>query len=182
MFVILSGCAAMAQQVYENESKAEASGISKALPKFFAGGTLGATFGDLTEIRLSPILGYRVSPEFSIAGKVTYRHSWQNATDQAGNSITISEDDFGGGGLIQYFPVKEFYLLSEFSAQKYRTETTQQDVERSVNFLFLGAGYSTNLAPMVFLNAGLKVDVLNDLDSPFDNFTPFFDVTIGVGF
>ena len=76
---------------------------------------------------------------------------------------------------------KEFYLNSEYSYQKYTTETTQGGIERDVNFVFIGLGYTNELSPNVFLNAGMKVDVLNDQDSPFSDFTPFFEVGIVAG-
>lgn len=49
-------------------------------------------------------------------------------------------------------------------------------------FLFLGGGYSTYLSKAVTFNAGIKVDVLNNKNSPFDDYTPFFDLGFAVDF
>ncbi|MBK9226594.1 MAG: hypothetical protein IPL67_05965 [Ignavibacteria bacterium] len=139
------------------------------------------TFGDYTELRLSGVVGYRLSREISGGVKATYRSSWDKQVTSSQEEVTATDNSFGGGAYIQYNPAKEFYLLSEYSYQKYTTETTQGGIERDVNFVFLGLGYTNELSPNVFLNAGMKVDVLNDQDSPFGDFTPFFEVGIVAG-
>lgn len=149
--------------------------------QFLLGGVAAMTFGDYTELRLSGLIGYRLSRDFSAGVKATYRMSWDKQVTSSQEEVTATDNSFGGGAYFQYNPAKEFYLMSEYSYQKYNTETTQGKISRDVNFLFLGAGYTKELSPDVFLNAGLKVDVLNDQDSPFSDFQPFFEVGIVAG-
>jgi opacity protein-like surface antigen len=154
---------------------------AKKYKPFLLGGILGMTFGDYTELRLSGVAGYRFSREISGGVKATYRTSWDKQVTSSQQEVTATDNSFGGGVYVQYNPAKEFYLNSEYSYQKYTTETTQGGIERDVNFVFIGLGYTNELSPNVFLNAGMKVDVLNDQDSPFSDFTPFFEVGIVAG-
>ncbi|MBK6877465.1 MAG: hypothetical protein IPG99_13705 [Ignavibacteria bacterium] len=163
----------------EEQEIAEAS--AKKYKPFLLGGVFGMTFGDYTELRLSGVVGYRFSREISGGVKATYRSSWDKQVTSSQEEVTATDNSFGGGAYLQYNPAKEFYLMSEYSYQKYTTETTQGGIERDVNFVFLGLGYTNELSPNVFLNAGMKVDVLNDQDSPFGDFTPFFEVGIVAG-
>ena len=153
----------------------------KKFKPLLLGGVLGMTFGDYTELRLSALAGYRISTEISAGVKATYRTSWDKQLTSSQEQVTATDNAFGGGVYIQYNPAKEFYVMSEYSYQKYNTETTQGKISRDVNFLFAGLGYTNELSPNVFLNAGMKVDLLNDQDSPFSDFTPFFEVGIVAG-
>lgn len=176
-----SGANAQSVMNERSEEQEISEGSAKKYKPFLLGGVLGMTFGDYTELRLSGVVGYRLSREISGGVKATYRSSWDKQVTSSQEEVTATDNSFGGGAYIQYNPAKEFYLLSEYSYQKYTTETTQGGIERDVNFVFLGLGYTNELSPNVFLNAGMKVDVLNDQDSPFGDFTPFFEVGIVAG-
>lgn len=148
---------------------------------FIIGGNAGITFGDYTEIRLAPMVGYRFSPQIMGGVELVYRHSWDKQVTSSQENVTAQTDAIGGSAFIQYNPAKEFYLMTEYSYQSYTTETTQGDIKNDVPFWFVGLGYTHLLSPNTYVNAGLKVDVLNNVNSPFADFTPFFDVGIGVG-
>ncbi|MBX7041839.1 MAG: porin family protein [Ignavibacteria bacterium] len=183
IFLLAGCCGAIAQPKPElladnEESSATAPAKYK---QFLLGGVAGMTFGDFTELRLSALIGYRLSRSFSAGVNATYRMSWDKQVTSSQEEVTATDNSFGGGAYFQYNPAKEFYLMSEYSYQKYNTETTQGKISRDVNFLFLGAGYTKELSRDVFLNAGVKVDVLNDQDSPFSDFQPFFEVSIVAG-
>jgi len=167
--------------VSEHSIESKDFAAKKKYKPFLLGGVVGMTFGDYTELRLSALAGYRISREVSAGVKATYRTSWDKQETSSQEQVTATDNAFGGGVYIQYNPAKEFYVMSEYSYQKYNTETTQGKIERDVNFLFLGLGYTNELSSDVFLNAGMKVDVLNDVDSPFSDFTPFFEVGIVAG-
>lgn len=182
MFSILFAISAIASTL--NDPNPEAAPVSPppAMKKVIVGGDIGATFGNYTEVRISPMVGYRFSKYVSGGIKGTYRHSWNKISQNTPNEATIQTNSFGGSAFLQYNPIPNGYLSAEYSYQVYKNSTTQNtDKNTGVNFLFLGLGYTTVVAPNVFLNAGIKVDVLNDSNSPFENFTPFFDVGIAAG-
>lgn len=151
--------------------------------KVFVGGDVGITFGNYTEVRIAPMIGYMFSPQVFGALEFVYRHSWDKILNQ-NTSIesTVQTNSIGGSAFIQYYPVRDVYLKTEFSYQVYKTSTTQ-NLTNDVNvpFLFLGLGYTRHLNNNLYVSAGIKVDVLNNQNSPFEDFTPFFDVGIGIG-
>ncbi len=151
--------------------------------KVFVGGDIGVTFGDYTEVRIAPMIGYMFSPQVFGAVEFVYRHSWDKILNQnTAIESTIQSNSIGGSAFIQYYPIRDAYLKTEFSYQVYKTSTTQNLTESvNVPFLFLGLGYTRHVNNNLYFNAGIKVDVLNNQNSPFEDFTPFFDVGIGVG-
>lgn len=181
LFLLLFVSGQLNAQSASNTSASAPEPAPKKIKPFLLGGVAGMTFGDYTELRLSGLIGYRISREISAGVKATYRMSWDKQVTSSQEEVTATDNSFGGSVYMQYNPAKEFYLLSEYAYNKYNTETTQGKISRDVNFLFLGAGYTNEFSPNVFLNAGLKVDVLNDQDSPFNDFTPFFEVGIVAG-
>lgn len=164
------------------ELKLRSSGNAAKMSRIYIGGDIGATFGDYSEIRISPLVGYNFSKYVSGGVKFVYRHSWEKVIPQFGNEYSVQSDAIGGNVYLQYFPVPEFYLKSEYSYQNYKQSTTQNTSEtRGVPFLFLGAGYSKLISNNLYFNAGIKVDVLNNTNSPFSDYTPFFEAGITYG-
>lgn len=162
----------------------EKTSISKTPNKrVFVGGELGATFGDYTQINISPMIGYRFSEEISSGLQFIYNHSWQYINKDQVNQTTLQSNTYGGNMFLQYNPVSSFYLKGEFEYDSYSNYTTTQgtNVTQAVPFIFLGAGYSTPISKIATFNAGIKVDVLNNENSPYEDFTPFFYVGAGVG-
>ena len=162
--------------------KLKSANASSKMSKVFAGGDIGVTFGKFNEVRLSPLIGYRFTDKVSAGVKFVYRHSWEKITPQLGEDYYLNSDAVGGNIFMQYNPVPEFYVKTEYSYQTYKQSTTQSTSESTaVPFLFLGGGYSKMINKNLYFNAGIKVDILNNLNSPFDNYTPFFDVGMTVG-
>ena len=151
--------------------------------RVFVGGELGATFGDYTQINISPMIGYRISNEVSTGVQFIYNHSWQYINKDQVNQTTLQSNTYGGNVFLQYAPVSSFYLKGEFEYDSYSNYTTTQGtkVTQGVPFIFLGAGYSTPISKIATFNAGIKVDVLNNENSPYEDFTPFFYIGAGVG-
>lgn len=151
--------------------------------RFFVGGDVGASFGDYSVFSLSPLVGYNFSPEASAGVKFIYVHSWEQVNQNTVNATTLQSNTLGGNVFFQYNPVPSFYLKTEFEYDNYKNFSTTQntETETGVPFLFLGAGYSTKISRVSTFNAGLKVDVLNNENSPFQDFTSFFSVGVTVG-
>lgn len=151
--------------------------------RIFVGGDIGATFGDYTQISINPLIGYRISNEVSTGLQFVYNHSWQYINKDQVNQTTLQSNTYGGNLFLQYNPIPSFYMKGEFEYDSYTNyETTQGTKEtNAVPFIFLGAGYSTPLSKNSTLNAGIKVDVLNSDNSPYEDFTPFFYVGAGIG-
>ncbi|MBK8550983.1 MAG: hypothetical protein IPL53_07965 [Ignavibacteria bacterium] len=153
------------------------------MKRFYVGGDIGATFGDYTQISLSPYIGYRISNEVSTGLQFIYNHSWQYTNKDQENQTTLQSNTYGGNYFLQYNPVPSFYLKGEFEYDTYTNYTTTQgtNITQGVPFIFLGAGYSKAISRSATFNAGIKVDVLNNVNSPYEDFTPFLYAGVNVG-
>lgn len=158
--------------------------ISKTpLKKVFIGGDLGASFGEYTVVRVSPLIGYNISPYVSTGVKFIYMHSWEEVNQNTVSATTLQSNTIGGNVFVQYNPIPTFFLKGEFEYDIFKNyETTQNTQENTgVPFLFLGGGYTQAIAPNLNFNLGIKVDVLNNENSPFPDYNPFFSAGITAG-
>lgn len=166
-----------------NKSKAISPAAGKKINNWFVGGNVGATFGDYNQISISPLIGYRFSSEVSTGLQFIYNYSWQTVNEGQSNQSSINSNTFGGNVFIQYNPISEFYLKGEFEYDSYSNFATTQNttINEAVPFLFLGAGYSKTISKIATINAGIKFDLLNNQNSPYQSGTPFFYVGTGIG-
>lgn len=151
--------------------------------KWFVGGNVGATFGDYNQISITPLIGYQFSPELSSGLQFIYNYSWQTVNEGQTNQTSINSNTFGGNVFFQYNPIREFFLKAEFEYDSYSNFQTTQNttINQAVPFLFLGAGYSKAISKIATINAGIKFDLLNNINSPYESGTPFFYVGTGIG-
>ena len=166
--------------LFQKDKSSAAKGSSK---RIFIGGDIGATFGDYTQISINPLIGYQISPQVATGLQFIYNHSWQYVNQGMTNQTTIQSNTYGGNLFVQYNPIINFFLKGEFEYDSYSNYQTTQgtNVSQAVPFIYLGMGYSKQISKSATLNAGIKVDVLNNINSPYEDFTPFFYVGAGVG-
>ena len=150
--------------------------------KWYYGGTVGFSFwNDYTYIGIYPLVGYKVSPKFSIGGKIGYSYYNYHDTD-------LSTDNYGGSVFTRYRVIPQFYLHGEFvyfsyEQQTYDRATMEYVTERNwVPFILLGGGLSQNIGQNVWAYVEILFDVLQDENSPYEGWEPFISIGVGVGF
>ena len=150
--------------------------------RWYYGGNIGFSFwNDYTYIGIYPLIGYKISPKFSIGGKIGY--SYINYTD-----IDFSTHNYGGSIFTRYRLIPQIYLHGEFVYFSYEQQTfdiaaRQTGTERVwVPYLLLGGGFSQNLGPNTWAFVEVLFDVIQDDNSPYDEWEPFVSFGVGVGF
>ena len=148
--------------------------------KWYYGGNIGFNFwNNYTYLGIFPLVGYKVSPKFSVGGKLGYAYYNQNNTD-------FSSHNYGGSIFTRYRVIPQFYLHGEFAYWSYERQTVtnqQLGTERVwVPFLFLGGGFAQMVSPNVWVFVEVLFDVIQDSNSPYDNWDPFVSFGVGVGF
>ena len=89
----------------------------------------------------------------------------------------------GASVFSRYRIVPQFYAHAEFSAMKYDLSYYRVGSTRDwVPFLFLGGGFSQPVSRNVWLNAQILFDVLQNENSPYPAWEPFYSIGFGVGF
>jgi hypothetical protein len=146
--------------------------------KVYYGGYLNLSFGSYTAIGVEPLVGYKVTPQFSLGGKVSYTF-----VNDKRYSQDYSTSNYGLSLFSRYRISPRLYAHVEYSAMNYELYNFEEDSEREwVSFLFVGGGFSQPITKNSWLTAQVLFDVLQNENSPYKNWEPFFSVGVGVGF
>ncbi len=141
--------------------------------KLYYGGSVNVSFGKYTVIGAAPLVGYKLTPKFSVGSQLSYEYSSYN--DNSGSNYGLSI-------FSRYRIVPQMYLHAEYSGMIYKVYNNIGSNRKLVPFLFLGGGYSQPISENTWFTAQVLFDVLNNKNSPYKSYEPFFSVGIGVGF
>jgi hypothetical protein len=146
--------------------------------KIYYGGYLNLSFGKYTVIGAEPMIGYKITPKFSAGLKLRYDYIKDKRY-----STTYTTSNYGGSIFTRYRIIPALYLHAEYAYYNYELFYSNETSERKwVPFLFLGAGYSQRLGGNAWFNLQILFDVLQNSNSPYNNWEPFYSVGVGVGF
>ena len=142
-------------------------------PKWYYGATVGFNFwGDVRRLSIEPLLGRKLTPRLSIGAEGRYEH----LTDTSGPT-DHTYDNYGAGVFSNFKLTPRFYAHGEYDMISYDF-TGGREV---VPFLYVGGGV-VQAAGRASLYAEVLVDVLNDEDSPYNDYEPQVSVGVSVGF
>ena len=152
--------------------------------KWYYGGSISFGFSsNYFSIGVQPIVAYKITPQLSLGGKVSYTY-WSNSSVDP----TFNSSNYGGSIFSRYRIIPQIYAQAEFAYMSYENaysvpnSSTYQTERYWVPFLLLGGGYSQLLSPNVWAYVEILFDVLNDTNSPYDEWDPFISFGVGVGF
>ncbi len=149
-----------------------------AASKVYYGGTVGFSFGDYFRISVTPWVGYKLTPKFSIGGKIGYEYIEDKRYEQK-----LTSHNYGGSVFTRYQLHPRIYAHGEFAYISYKYQTANLESEREwVPFVLLGGGLIQPLGGRSALIIEVLVDVLQDDNSPYDDWNPFVSIGVGVGF
>ncbi len=146
--------------------------------KLYYGGTLGLSFGNYTRVGIYPLVGYKLTPKLSVGVKFAYEYISDTRYDQ-----TYTYSNYGGSLFARFRIVPPLYVHIEYAQMSYDLYGADGLSNREwVPFLFAGAGYSKSVGGKAWVNVEVLFDLLQDENSPYNNWDPFFSVGVGVGF
>lgn len=146
--------------------------------KLYYGGYLNLSFGRYTVIGAEPMVGYKITPRLSVGVKIRYDYIKDKRY-----STTYTTSNYGGSIFARYRIIPALYLHAEYASYNYELFYANEESEREwIPFLFLGAGYSQRLGGNTWLNVQILFDVLQNNNSPYNRWEPFYSVGVGVGF
>lgn len=156
--------------------------------KWYYGGTVGFNFwSDYFYLSLNPLVGYQVSPKFSVGGKLMYAY----INDQRYEPFELTSNNYGAGLFARFRPIYQIYLHAEFDYASYEDYTLYDPIvgepytesERNwVPFLLLGGGFVQRVGPNAAVYVEVLFDVLQDDNSPYEDWDPIISIGGGVGF
>lgn len=158
-------------QYYGGEKTAKPSFASH----LFFGGGLGLQFGSMTLIEVSPLVGYKVTPKFSVGISPTYKYYHYN--DYYGPSLDLKTNVFGGSLFSRYVIWENLFAHVEFETLAYNTEVPGYPITREqFNSFFVGGGYNQPIGG----NSAMYILALWNLNDTPDS--PYVNPVIRVGF
>jgi hypothetical protein len=146
--------------------------------KLYYGGYLSLSLGNYTVVGATPLIGYKVSQKFSVGTQLSYEY----VKDKRYNA-NYETSNYGLSVFSRYRIVPQLYAHVEFSEMNYKFYYTNGSNAREwVPFLWLGGGYSQPISRNTWFNVQVLFDVLNNENSPYTEWEPYFSVGFGVGF
>ncbi len=153
--------------------------------RWYYGGNVGLSFwNNYFYLSVQPLVGYKVTPKFSVGGKLGYSYINYSNIDPS-----FSSHNFGGSVFTRYRVTPQIYLHSEIVYASFDRRTTLIPINNEwpservwVPFLLLGGGFSQMVSPNVWVFVEVLFDVLNDNNSPYEEWDPFVSFGAGVGF
>jgi len=179
--MLLSG-ALFAQQpdstVYEAPEAPPPAKSSSGPSRIYYGGTLGFNFGDYTRFSIAPLVGYRLAKRWSVGGKGIYEYIKDKRYE-----TDVTSHNYGGSLFTRFRPHPRFYLHGEYAYMSYEWQTSNLTSERQwVPFLLLGGGYVQPISPRASLFVEVLFDVLQDGNSPYEEWNPWISIGVAAGF
>ena len=146
--------------------------------KLYYGGYINLSFGKYTVIGAEPMIGYKITPKLSAGVKIRYDYIKDKRY-----STSYTTSTYGGSIFTRYRIIPALYLHAEYAAYNYELFYAYEESERKwIPFLFVGAGYSQRVGGNTWLNIQILFDVLQNSQSPYNRWEPFYSVGVGVGF
>jgi hypothetical protein len=143
--------------------------------KLFFGGGFGLQFGSVTLIELSPLVGYKVTPKFSLGVSPTYKYYKYN--DYYGPTNDLSTNVWGGSIFARYSIFQNVFAHVEYESLYYNTKVPGNiDYLEQYNSFFVGGGYNQQIGG----NSAMYFLLLWNLNDTPDS--PYINPVIRIGF
>jgi len=160
----------------------EAAKPQKSTPplkeRIYYGGYINASFGLYTSIGVEPMLAYKVTPKFSVGAKFRYDYIRDERYGE-----TYNTSNYGFSLFTRYRLFKPLYVHVEYVTYNYDLYNGFGESERIwIPYFLVGGGYSKMIGKRTWLNAQVLFDVLQNENSPYRSWAPFYSVGVGVGF
>jgi len=164
-------------QYFEDGKKKEEEPVQSAIDnRVFFGGNFGMSFsfgrGGSQYIELSPLVGYRVSENFSAGAAVTYLYiSREYIVLPSYQRITLKNNTYGPRAFLRYSFLENYFLHTEY--ESLNTEVPLNDGTTNtgrewVPGFFVGGGSTFQVSQNLAVNAMILYNLsYNDLRSPY---------------
>ena len=145
------------------------------------GGSLGAQFGDITYIEVSPIASYRITDQFHAGLGLTYQYYKYNDPDP---TYSYSSSAYGGSIFARYFVWRDLFAHLEYaplyiSNFYYPPNIIPLNEAPWAHDIFIGGGYRQWMGERASVNMMILFNVNETIYSPYSN--PIIRIGFGVG-
>lgn len=148
----------------------------KAATSIYYGGSITLGFGSAFRIGVFPLVGLRLTPKLSVGAQAGLEYA---NYDGPGREAT----NYGGALFARYRVIPQLYLHGEGRYVSYELFGIGDNSSREwVPFVLLGGGFVQPVSPRTSVYVEALFDVLQDSESPYDDWEPFVRVGVAVGY
>jgi hypothetical protein len=147
--------------------------------KLFTGGSIGLTFGDYTNVIVSPVIGARLNHKVYAGLGIEYQY-----TKDKRYTPSLTYNQYGGRLFAQYNIVPSLFAHGEvagYSMERYVNTIPLSKERNFVPFIYFGGGYRQMISDRSFVSIQVLFDVLQHRYSPYKAWEPIFSIGFGVG-
>jgi len=161
--------------VQQNETQKPKQGLDRS--RIYYGGYVTLNFGSgYNVIGATPMVAYKLTPKLSTGVQVSYEHiNYKDYSEYSGSN-------YGASIFSRYRVTPRLYAHAEFELMSYKWKYSDGDSRKTVPMLLLGGGFSQPVSRNTWLTAQVLFDVLNNENSPYKDWEPYFSLGFGVGF
>jgi len=144
--------------------------------RIYYGGSITLGFGSSFRIGVFPLLGVRLTPKLSVGGQAGIEYvNYDGPGREAVN--------YGGSLFARYRVIPQLYLHGEGVYANYELFGVGDTSQREwVPFLLLGGGFVQPVSVRSAAYVEVLFDVLQDDNSPYNDWEPFVRVGVMVGY
>lgn len=147
----------------QDSTRQENSPSRLPMDKIFFGGYFGLTFGTVTNIELSPQVGYHITPRFDAGLGISYRY-------YNDSRYKFSTQMYGGNVFTRLFVFQNLFAYAEVEQINLEVLNLQYEYERKwVNSVFVGGGYQQKMGERFAVNLMILWNVNETRYSPYTN-------------
>lgn len=171
-FFCLAGSSLFAQYTKEDAENNEQNKPGHSKPpveksfsdRLFSGGGLGLSFGTITQINVSPMIGYEITEKWAAGLGGTYIYYRDNRYDASTNIL-------GGRLFSQYYITESILLHSEYELISFEDYLNEGRI--NVKSLLGGAGYRSRVGG----NSFIYILALYNFGNPFGTNPPGYFIS-----
>lgn len=152
-------CSQAREDNFEDDPKGR-----RFVDRLYTGGNIGANFGTLSYfVDVSPILGYRVTRDFSVGIGAKYMYLGLTGVPNSGTSI------YGGSVFSRYLFLKNFLAHAELETVNLPVQNQfSGEINREwVPIGLVGGGYRQSIGGFSYIQLMLLYDVIGDPRNPY---------------
>ncbi|MGB3948679.1 MAG: hypothetical protein WBM13_11895 [Bacteroidia bacterium] len=145
------------------------------MDKLFWGGNFGLQFGTASFVELSPLVGYKVTPKFSLGVGVTYQY--YSFKDRFYNFET---NVFGGRVFSRYLFTDYLFAHAEYEYLNLEAFDFATPRRVDVTSILAGGGYVQRIGPNAAITGLLLYNFTESYYTPYTN--PIIRIGVNLGF
>ncbi len=148
--------------------------------RIFFGGDLGIQFGTVTIINVSPLVGYRITPDLAAGIGITYQYYNDKRFDP-----DFSTSIYGGRIFGRYYILDNLFAHTEYEVLNYDavfvdgTGSLFQD-RITANNIYVGGGYRQPLGGKANLELMILYNINESAQSLYENPIIRMGITVGI--